>query len=299
MNDANKLLRASEQIGTSKKQIPSGIDVPSEKQFSLPSELPNVLPIQSIEQECSDIKTFYFRYKMNFKPGQFVMVWIPRLDEKPFTISYHNEDSFGISVQEKGRFTKALFAMKPGDKVGFRGPYGNSFKLFDSVSDSAKTIVIGGGCGAAPIAPLIDALSVNKKSAPKVIIGARSKANLIYAKRFPDSTFVTDDGSFGKKAFTTDALNELLQSGFKPDMVYTCGPEIMMKKVVDICIENDIPCQASLERYMKCGFGVCGQCVCGKKRVCIDGPVFEKEELVKISDFGKFTRQKTGEKTPI
>jgi dihydroorotate dehydrogenase electron transfer subunit len=269
-------------------------DMQKDKIFSLPTELPFILPIDKITQECIDIRTFHFRYRLDFLPGQFVMVWIPRLDEKPFTISYHTQDSFGISVQEKGEFTKALFKMKKGDKLGFRGPYGNSFNII-----KGESVIIGGGCGTAPIAPLIDAIKSDPNIPdPYVIIGARSKENLIFTERYPDSILVTDDGSKGKKAYTTDALKEYLIDKI-PDMVYTCGPEIMMKKVVDICNDKDIPCQASLERYMKCGFGVCGQCVCSKKRVCVEGPVFTKEDLVRMDDFGNFTRLNTGEKISL
>ncbi len=257
--------------------------------YSMSSELPVVLPITKIVDECHDIRTFFFKHSIDFKPGQFVMVWIPEVDEKPFTISYYNKDSFGISVQMKGKFTKRLYEMKLGDKVGIRGPYGNGF----DVSIGKKKCVVGGGCGTAPIAPLLDILDN-----PIVIIGARSKANIIFQKRYPDAIFMTDDGSFGRKGFTTEALVDIIEKD-KPDIVYMCGPEVMMAKVFEICEQHKITVQASLERYMKCGFGVCGQCVCGGNLVCKDGPVSNSEQLRSMDDFGKFARTKTGQKVTL
>jgi dihydroorotate dehydrogenase electron transfer subunit len=105
----------------------------------------------------------------------------------------------------------------------------------------------------------------------------------------------TDDGSFGIKGFTTDVLMDLLKKE-KFDCVYTCGPEVMMKKVFDICDDKGIKCQASLERYMKCGFGLCGTCCIDDKLICKDGPVFDSNQLRKLSEFGVFNRDKSGSK---
>jgi dihydroorotate dehydrogenase electron transfer subunit len=103
----------------------------------------------------------------------------------------------------------------------------------------------------------------------------------------------TDDGSLGIRGFTTDALKGLLkEESF--DCVYTCGPEMMMKKVFGLCKEFGVECQASLERYMKCGIGVCGQCCIDGLRVCKDGPVFSSEQLRKLDEFGVFERNKSG-----
>ena len=91
----------------------------------------------------------------------------------------------------------------------------------------------------------------------------------------------TDDGSCGRKCFTTEILEELLRDNKKNKIkvVYTCGPEIMMKKILDICNKYKIKCEESLERIMKCGFGVCGACMCNDKLVCKDGPVFTRAEI--------------------
>ena len=110
----------------------------------------------------------------------------------------------------------------------------------------------------------------------------------------------TDDGTCGRKCFTTTILEELLKNKKnKIKIVYTCGPEIMMKKVLDICNKYKIECEASLERVMKCGFGVCGSCMINDVTVCKDGPVFNSKQLNKMSEFGNFARLKSGKKVTL
>jgi dihydroorotate dehydrogenase electron transfer subunit len=214
------------------------------------------------------------------------MVWIPGLDEKPFSLSYAGDEP-AITVEEKGKFTKSLFEMKEGDYIGLRGPYGKGFEI------KGNACVVAGGCGLAPVSVLIERLKD-----PLVIFGARRKDRLIFKNRFPKAKVTTDDGSFGAKGFTTDVLEEALK-GKKFGTVYTCGPEIMIKKVFEICERHGIECQASLERYMKCGFGVCGQCEINGLRVCKDGPVFSSEKLRGMKDFGREARLKSGKKVPV
>lgn len=104
----------------------------------------------------------------------------------------------------------------------------------------------------------------------------------------------TEDGSKGFKGLITQLTRKTLK-GIKFDMILTCGPEIMMKKIFDI--SEEIPFQASLERYFKCGIGICGQCCIGMGlRVCKDGPIFDKKTLKNIEDFGVFKRDSSGKK---
>lgn len=258
-------------------------------------EKPVVLQIEKIVDEAKDFRTFLFRHKLNAKPGQFVMAWLPRVDEKPFSISYQDSERFAITVFKVGPFTKKLFSLKPGDKVGIRGPYGNSFKL-----EGKRVVLVGGGCGTAPMGFLADEL---KKAGIDVnfIIGAKSKPYLLYLERMKKSgikTFVaTDDGSFGFKGFTTHLLKSFIEKN-RIDKVYACGPEIMLKAVVDICTKAAVPCEASMERYMKCGFGVCGQCCVDPLgiRVCQEGPVFSAKTIKKMKEFGKYKRSASGKK---
>ncbi|UJS18412.1 MAG: dihydroorotate dehydrogenase electron transfer subunit [Candidatus Jettenia sp.] len=250
-------------------------------------EQPIMVKICDIREESPNVKTFFFERKMHFNPGQFVMVWIPLLDEKPFTISYIQENLLGISVLKKGPFTKMFHSKKVGDCIGIRGPYGKGFNL------QINSCVVGGGIGMAPLATVIDAL-------PDVTIiqGARNSSEILYQKRFRNMRLCTEDGTMGFKGTTVDLLGEIIKKQhFRK--VYACGPEPMLYKVVELCKKYDINCEVSLDRYMKCGFGVCGQCDCSGQRVCVDGPVFTTSELNKMEDFGKITITKTGERVVI
>ena len=143
-----------------------------------------------------------------------------------------------------------------------------------------------------------------------VINGALSKNELLFSTEFKkllgDDHYIvcTDDGSLGYHGFTVSYLEENLnkiikQCGNSSDItIYTCGPEIMMKKIFEISQNYGISNQASLERVMRCGFGLCGLCVLDPTghKVCQDGPVFDSDKLKKITDFGKFKRTFTGEK---
>ena len=92
----------------------------------------------------------------------------------------------------------------------------------------------------------------------------------------------TDDGSYGLKGTTVDVMSNLVRNNTF-DCVYTCGPELMMKGVVEIANKNSIPVQASLERYMKCGIGICGSCCLDSSLVCQDGTVFNGKQTLKDS----------------
>lgn len=246
-----------------------------------------MLRIDEIIEETANVRTFIFHEQIDFQPGQFIMVWIPRLDEKPFTISSHNSKEFGVTIFKIGDFTNKFYSMKVGDQVGIRGPYGRGFAL------EQNACAIGGGVGMASIAPLF-----SKLNGLIIVQGAQTASSILYQKRFPEMIVCTDDGSSGHKGYPTDLLPELLKKE-KFTKIYTCGPEIMMKKIVDFCKNNKIKCEASLERFMKCGIGVCGQCVCDGLRVCTDGPVFDSSHLNQMNDFGKSALLKSGKRVTI
>jgi len=252
------------------------------------TEMPLVLPIEKIVEENATVKTYFFRHSLDYEPGQFIMLWLPGVDEKPFSVSQINETSFAVTVEKKGHYTKLLHKLKAGDKLGIRGPYGHGFELV-----SGNACVIGGGCGTAPIMPL-----VHRLPNPTVIVGCQSKARLIFKEQIKGFSVCTDDGSHGYKGFVTERFKEALKNETF-EMVYTCGPEPMMKAVFEICEKHGILYQASLERFMICGIGICGQCMCDSLRICQEGPVLGSKELRKLKDFGKSAMIKTGEKVTL
>jgi len=254
------------------------------------TEIPVMLEISDVVREGKGQKSFFFKHTIHCKPGQFLMIWLPGVDEKPMAVSYWKKNEFAFTSQVVGKFTSAIDKLKKGDKLGIRGPYGNSFSIKSNVC------IVAGGVGLSSVSTLIDALKN-----PLIIYGARTKEHLIYLKRYKNKNMLitTDDRSFGRKGFTTDVLEEVLSKNKEIKIVYTCGPEIMMKKVFDICQKYKIELEASLERYMACGYGICGKCMINDKIVCIDGPIFNSKQLGKMTEFGNFARLKTGRKVSL
>lgn len=249
-----------------------------------------MLEVSDAVKEGKGQTSFFFRHDINCRPGQFIMVWLPGVDEKPMAVSYHKKGEFAFTSQAIGRFTKAMENVRKGDKLGIRGPYGNSFSSKDN------SIVVAGGVGMSSVSTLIDSLKD-----PTVIYGARTKEHLIFLKRFKDKEMLitTDDGSFGRKGFTTEVLDEALKKNRKIKSVYTCGPEIMMKKALDICQKHNAELEASLERYMSCGFGICGKCMVDDKIICVDGTIFSSGQLLQLKEFGSSARLKSGRKVTL
>lgn len=256
---------------------------------------PEIKKILETKKEINNIKTIKFKHKEQVTPGQFYMIWIPDVDEIPMSVSYIDKQNKGITFKKVGEGTEALFNLKKGDKIGIRGPYGNGFKI-----NGKKILFIAGGTGIATIAPAVEE-AIKRNILCTVILGCRCKEEIFFEKRLKNQDaklhVCTDDGSCGKKGFTTDIMKEILEKQ-NFSQIITCGPEKMMKKILDT--NKDIPVQASLERYMKCGFGICGQCTIGDGlRVCKEGPVFDEKTLKNIKDFGVFKRDSAGKKIPI
>ena len=246
------------------------------------AERPQVFPLVDVVREAADVVTLWFEAALDFAPGQFLMVWLPRVDEKPLAVSGAVEGRFAVTSRARGPFTRKLMDLKPGDTVGVRGPYGNAFEPVEPM------VLVAGGIGLATIAPLKDRFPESA-----LIFGARTRDEVFWRTRFPDMTVCTDDGSEGYHGFPTDLLRDRVATD-TPALVCVCGPEPMMKAAFDLCEAAGAPLQASLERYMKCGFGVCGQCCCDDKLVCLDGPVFDAGTLRILNDFGRAAMLKSG-----
>lgn len=247
-----------------------------------------------VKAEAARTSTFRFRASFEGSPGQFVMVWIPGHDEVPMALSYVGEMK-GITVRAYGDATKALLGFLPGQRIGVRGPYGNAFRI-----EGERVLAVAGGVG---IASLIAAIEAFHQAGAEVstVLAARTAEELTFEERAEESGEVhvaTDDGSRGFHGLAPALAKQVLER-HAFDSVATCGPEPMMKAVVDLCRERGVPCQASLERYMRCGFGICDACAFDDLLVCRDGPVFTGEQLASSRDFGKFRRDETGRRIPL
>ena len=241
--------------------------------------------LASVKTESPTVKTFTVEDRLcsKAKPGQFLMLWMPGVDEIPLSILNVEGGQVSVAVKKVGDATRHLHELQMGDLVGVRGPFGNSF-----TESRGRVLLVGGGTGTAPLLFLAKRLAA-KADKLSFIIGAQTRAELVYLHDLnlicsEESVIsTTDDGSFGIKCLATEPLEDLLKKQ-SFNMVYTCGPEQMMRKVFDIAEKRRIPMEASLERLMRCGIGLCGSCVIGKYRVCRDGPVFNSAQLREVQE---------------
>ncbi|MBI2124339.1 hypothetical protein HYT92_00970 [Candidatus Pacearchaeota archaeon] len=121
------------------------------------TEIPVMLEINDVVKEGKGQKSFFFRQHIECKPGQFLMVWLPGVDEKPMAVSYRNKNEFAFTSQVVGKWTNAIDKLKKGDKLGIRGPYGNSFSIRNNAC------VVAGGVGLSSVSTLIDTLKTEEK----------------------------------------------------------------------------------------------------------------------------------------
>jgi len=241
--------------------------------------------IKRIIEENYRIKTFELDTSLSCsKPGQFAMVWVPRVGERPMSIGSGAPLSF--TVAKVGPVSEALHKLKKGDLFSFRGPFGNGFNF--SSKTYKKILLVGGGYGVVPLSFLAEEAK-KKKISVTAIIAARSAEEIILEKQLKKSCskviIATDDGSKGFKGNAVQAAKAENLSSF--DCVFACGPEKMMYYLALACREAEVPCQLSLERQMKCGMGICGSCAIGSKLVCKDGPIFSGEDALGMKEFGK------------
>jgi len=221
------------------------------------------------------------------KPGQFVHVKCDGLTlRRPISIaSTTNDGNIRICYDVRGEGTAWLSGLKSGDKIDINGPLGKGFDVSDT---SKKVLLAGGGIGIYPLYAVAEAYKNNAY----VVLGFRTKGLITFEKEFTECgsnlNIATDDGSYRRKCFAIEIVKEILDAN-KIDIVMTCGPKIMMKGIALEAERRGIRCQVSMEERMACGIGACLACACRirdaeretftNKRVCIDGPVFEGNEV--------------------
>ena len=211
------------------------------------------------------------------RPGQFVSLSLPGLFlRRPFSVCELDEEGIALLVEQRGEGTSLLHALQPGTVLSVLTGLGNGFDL---ENDAEKPLLIGGGTGLSPLFWLARELTAQGRK-PAVLMGFRSAADVFFEEEFCAlgicPLLFTEDGSAGRKGLVTEALRDL-----DFDVFYACGPEGMLRAV---CEAAEAPGELAFDARMGCGFGVCMGCsrltVSGMKRVCRDGPVFRKEEIL-------------------
>ena len=211
------------------------------------------------------------------RPGQFVNI---RLDglflRRPISVCDVRGEELTLVYKVVGEGTEKLSRKLPGEELDVLLPLGNGFSLAEC---GERPLLIGGGVGTAPLLYLAEEL-LAKGIRPTVVMGFGSEKDIFLRTEFEalgiEPVIATLDGSVGVKGFVTDAVRDMGYS-----YVYTCGPEPMLRAVYQTIRTSG---QFSFEERMGCGFGACMGCSCrtvsGYKRICKDGPVMRKEELL-------------------
>jgi len=257
--------------------------------------LPRFATIRSIEEETSDVHTLVLEMgdDWSFAPGQFNMLYEPGCGEAAISISSAPGEP-GLAahtIRRAGNVTSSLLAKRPGDVVGVRGPFGSSWPW--SRHRGADIVIAAGGIGLAPLRPLILDLLAHRNDigSVHVLYGARTPAGLLYRRQYDawraggiavDLTVDHPDDDWDDHVGVVPALLESVELVPERTVLFTCGPEIMMRFTARAAKSHGIPddrIYLSMERNMNCAVGFCGHCQLGGEFVCRDGPVFTYERI--------------------
>lgn len=265
-------------------------------------------PYRPIEAEVIDvidetptIKTIRFRpvEALSFKTGQFVEITIPGIGEAPFTPSSRpsQKDTMEVTVMKVGKVTEKIHELKKGDVIGVRGPMGTGYPIEEF--KGREVLVVGGGCGFAPIRSLMYELFEQSGEFKRLYFrgGCRNPREFVYLDEIRswgeredlDSKITVDEGDETWKdsvGMVTSILDDV-EMDFKKGIVVVCGPPVMMKFVTRELLAMGFPedrIYLSMEKNMSCGIGKCGHCRLGIYYACKHGPVFTYDKIKDLDD---------------
>jgi NAD(P)H-flavin reductase len=270
--------------------------------------LPKSAILDRVVDEIDEVKTFYWHFEnaadqevfRRFKPGQFAQVSIYGAGEFPASLppSPTEKETF-FTVRRVGQVTAAMHALKPGQRFGVRGPYGNGFPMEQYYGKNL--IFVAGGIGLIPLRSCIVYALDNREKYGKVqaFYGARTPKDLMYVDLLQQwgqtadfACHLTVDRSDPSWKGHTGVVGALFKKPgvsmeIENTIVFICGPPVMfrfvLKDLKDMGFE-DRNMVSTLERYMKCGVGKCGHCCIGVAYVCSDGPVFTLEQIRRLGE---------------
>lgn len=265
---------------------------------------PIIAKLTEVIDESPLIKTFVLipEKEFSFKTGQFIELSVDGIGEAPFTPSSSPlvTEKLEVTVMKTGYVTEHMHKLKPGINMGIRGPYGRGYPV--EMFYGKEVLILGGGCGLAPIRSLLYALEGVKDKLLKVILcyGSKTPADCIYKPLFDrlNSTDKfeayrtvdrADEEWNGSVGVVTTLLNKI-KINIEHSVAIVCGPPIMMKFGTIRLLEmgyKDEQIYLSMEKNMSCGLGKCGHCMMGEFFVCKDGPVFTYNEVKGTPDIWK------------
>lgn len=233
--------------------------------------------VEHVRDENYRTKTLILDRSLPAEPGQFVMAWIPGVDEKPFSIAA--DDPLALTVVAVGLLSEAVCRLGVGALLWVRGPLGRGFTLPDDPRGK-RLLLVGGGYGVAPLL-FLGRRATAAGCVVDACIGARTAADVLLAAplRVACETvrITTEDGTLGQDGMVTRAVGDAIKAA-EPDMVYACGPVGMLEAVERQCRDYGLPHQLSWEARIRCGMGLCGACEVHGRSIdgwlaCHDGPV--------------------------
>jgi sulfite reductase subunit B len=239
------------------------------------------------------------KQEIGFKTGQFIELTIPGVGEAPFTPSSRPwvREMIEFTVMKVGKVTESIHRLKKGDTVGLRGPFGNGYPLDTFLGQ--EVLVVGGGCGFAPIRSLMYEFFERSGDFKKLSFrgGCKTPKDFLYkeetagwaARKDIDAVLTVDegDGSWKGNVGLVTTILDSIDMDVKSGYAVVCGPPVMMKFATGKLMEmgfKDTNIYLSMERNMSCGIGKCGHCRLGPYYVCKDGPVFQYSALKHFPD---------------
>lgn len=253
--------------------------------------------IKEVVKQTDDNILMKIKSKLNPQPGQFVEVSIPGIGEAPISSASYNNKELDLNIRTVGAVTKATSELKKGDKIYLRGPYGNGYPMKEFKGH--HLILIGGGCGVAPLKGIIEYIEKNRNDYRDVhlFFGYRSPKDVLFKEEIEEwkqkyhfnlsVDQAAEDNPFNCPVGFVTQILEKTDIPKEGSIVMMCGPPIMMTKTSAILEKKGFSKDqiwVSLERNMKCSHGKCGHCMVHGKYVCIDGPVFRYDEVKDLDE---------------
>lgn len=261
-----------------------------DKQKIMPEQEIKFCSLDKITQQTTDEYLLRFNVPIHHDPGQFMQCSILGIGEAPISICSYSQDYFEMSIRDVGNVSHALCQLKKGTPLGLRGPYGRGYPM--NKFYEKDIILIGGGCGVAPLRGIIEYLQKHREKFGIIhqYFGFRTTKDILFGENFNQwqkqdmhlhlALSEQDDHPTAKKGFITDYLEKTKKT--ETSIAFLCGPPIMMKIAAEKLIQQGFQKSQiwiSEERHMKCGVGRCGHCMIGGNYCCKDGPVFQYNEL--------------------
>jgi NAD(P)H-flavin reductase len=269
--------------------------------------IPKKAVIDRIVDEITDVKTFYWHFKdpkdqaefKKFKPGMFAQLTLFGVGEFVLSLppSPFEKETF-FTCRQVGVCSRALHKMKPGDEFAVRGPFGNGFPMQEYYG--RNLVIVAGGIGLIPLrSVIISALAEREKyKSIQIFYGSKSPTELMYVndlktweKAAAETYLTVDKGAEGWKGNVGNVGSLFRLPGVKIPVenttAFVCGPPIMFRFVLKDLMELGLQPKnivSTMERYMKCAVGKCGHCCIGSAYVCVDGPVFTYDQVLRLGE---------------